>query len=70
MPYSLKFDSSICYKASQCTDLIDCEYALKTLENYLESCNYLCLCPPRAYYQRKISIEKKYKKIFEKLYKK
>jgi hypothetical protein len=63
MPYSIKFDRKICYKASQCTDIDDCIIALNILDEYMLALNKIGYSAPRAYYQRKFSLEKKAKKL-------
>lgn len=64
MPYSTKWKSDVCYKACQCTDLKDCEDALRSLRDYADNLSKQSKKPPRGYYQRLFSIEKKYKKLF------
>jgi hypothetical protein len=66
MPYALKFNKNIAYKASQCTDVRDCELSLESLANYKQRCNDMGLFPPRSYYLRKFSLEKKMSKLLAK----
>lgn len=64
MPYATKFDSNICYKASQCTDINDLETALGILSDYRDNLLKLGLMPGRSFYIRKYSLERKLKRLF------
>jgi hypothetical protein len=71
MPYAIKniqyyFKTYSVYKASECTDTMDIELALKSMEEIKQIFYKMELLPPRSYWIRLISLEKKYSKLFKK----
>ena len=52
------------YKASQCADLNDCEIAIEMLQNKMTEIRQAGYSVHRSLYMRLISLEKKYKKLY------
>lgn len=55
------------YKASQCNDLNDCEIAIEMLQNKMTEIRQAGYSIHRSLYTRLISLEKKYKKLYNEI---
>ena len=54
------------YKAEQCSDLEDCEIAIAMVDDFIKKIHESGHSVHRSIYTRKFSLEKKYKKLFNK----